>query len=70
MLKRNSSGGNIGAVVTLLKEMSVPPLSRPKFAKTKLVDTATVSAGTLNPHLPKRTISPRLIPEWLEEPGD
>jgi hypothetical protein len=41
-----------------------------EFAKTKLVDTATVCAGTLNPHLPKRTISPRLIPEWLEEPGN
>src|SRR5260370_22782410 len=24
-----------------------------KFAKTKLVDTLDVSAGTLNPHLPK-----------------
>jgi hypothetical protein len=41
-----------------------------KFAKAKLVDTQNVSAGTLNPHLPKRTIAPTLIPEWLEEPGD
>jgi hypothetical protein len=40
-----------------------------KFAKTKLVDTSNVSAGTLNPHLPKRTIAATLIPEWLEEPG-
>jgi hypothetical protein len=41
-----------------------------KFAKTKLVDTPNVSAGTLNPHLPKRTIAPTLMLEWLEEPGE
>src|ERR1700675_2578010 len=28
-----------------------------KFARAKLVDTPNVSAGTLNPHLPKRTIA-------------
>jgi hypothetical protein len=28
-----------------------------KFAKAKLVDTPNVTAGTLNPHLPKRTIA-------------
>jgi hypothetical protein len=39
-----------------------------KFAKTKLVHTPNVSAGTLNPHLPKRTIGPTKILEWLEEP--
>jgi hypothetical protein len=41
-----------------------------KFAKTKLVDTPNVSAGTLNPHLPKRTIGPRMMLEWLKEPGE
>jgi hypothetical protein len=41
-----------------------------KFAKTKLVDTLKVSAGTLNPHLPKRTIAPTQMLEWLEEPGE
>jgi hypothetical protein len=31
---------------------------RPKqFARAKLVDTPNVTAGTLNPHLPKRTIA-------------
>jgi hypothetical protein len=41
-----------------------------KFAKTKLVDTPNVGAGTLNPHLRKRTIAPTLMLEWLEEPGE
>ena len=39
-----------------------------KFAKPKLVDTPNVTAGTLNPHLPKRTIAATLMLEWLEEP--
>jgi hypothetical protein len=41
-----------------------------KFAKAKLVDTPNVSAGTLNPHLPKRTIASKLMLEWLEGPGE
>jgi hypothetical protein len=41
-----------------------------QFARAKLVDTLNVSAGTLNPHLPKRTIAPAQLLEWLEEPGD
>jgi hypothetical protein len=28
-----------------------------KFARAKLAETQKVSAGTLNPHLPKRTIA-------------
>ena len=40
-----------------------------EFARAKLVDTLKVSAGTLNPHLPKRTIAPTLMLEWLDEPG-
>jgi hypothetical protein len=35
-----------------------------------LVDTPNVSAGTLNPHLPKRTIAATQMLEWLEEPND
>jgi hypothetical protein len=27
------------------------------------------SAGTRNPHLPKRTIAPTLMLEWLKEPS-
>jgi hypothetical protein len=38
-----------------------------KFAREKLVDTINVSAGTLNPHLPKRTIASARILEWLKE---
>ena len=41
-----------------------------QFARAKLVDTLNVSAGTLNPHLPKRTIAATQMLEWLEEPGD
>jgi hypothetical protein len=39
-----------------------------KFARAKLIDTPNVTAGTLNPHLPKRTIAAIQILEWLEEP--
>jgi hypothetical protein len=35
-----------------------------------LVDTLKVNAGTLNPHLPKRTIAPTQMLEWLEEPDE
>jgi hypothetical protein len=37
-----------------------------QFARAKLVDTPNVTAGTLNPHLPKRTIAARQMLEWLE----
>jgi hypothetical protein len=36
-----------------------------EFARAKLVDTLNVSAGTLNPHLPKRTIAATQMLEWL-----
>ena len=38
-----------------------------KFARAKLAETQHVSAGTLNPHLPKRTIASAQMLEWLEE---
>jgi hypothetical protein len=41
-----------------------------KFARARLVDTPNVSAGTLNPHLPKRTIAPTQMLEWLEETNE
>jgi hypothetical protein len=41
-----------------------------EFAKRKLAEVKNVSAGTLNPHLPKRVISSVQIIRWLEEPGD
>jgi hypothetical protein len=40
-----------------------------RFAEAKLVDTLNVSAGTLNPHLPKRRIAPTQMLEWLGRPG-
>ena len=39
-------------------------------ARTKLVHTMNITAGTLNPHLPKRTIAPMQIPDWIEEPNE
>jgi hypothetical protein len=41
-----------------------------KFASAKLAESQKVSAGTLNPHLPKRTIAPAQMREWLEEPDE
>jgi hypothetical protein len=41
-----------------------------KFATTKLAETQHVTAGTLNPHLPKRTIAPTQMLDWLDEPDE
>jgi hypothetical protein len=41
-----------------------------QFARANLVDTLNVSAGTLNPHLPKRTIAATQMLLWLEEPDE
>jgi hypothetical protein len=38
-----------------------------KFARAKLAETLFVSAGTINPHLPKRTIASTQILTWLEK---
>jgi hypothetical protein len=35
-----------------------------------LAETQNVSAGTLNPHLPKRTIASAQLLQWLEEPDE
>ena len=43
-------------------------LEAKKFARAKLAETQNVSAGTLNPHLPKRVISSAQMIQWLEEP--
>jgi hypothetical protein len=39
-------------------------LEAKEFARQKLTETKNVSAGTLNPHLPKRVISTAQIVEW------
>jgi hypothetical protein len=38
------------------------------FAKARLADGLNISAGTLNPHQPKRTIASAQILDWLNEP--
>jgi hypothetical protein len=37
------------------------------FAKARLDDSLNVAAGTLNPHLPKRTIASAQLFDWLNE---
>jgi hypothetical protein len=39
------------------------------FARQKLSETQNVTAGTLNPYLPKRVISAGQIELWLEAPS-
>ena len=41
-----------------------------KFARAKLAEAQNVSAGTLNPPLPKRTVALAHMLEWLEEPDE
>jgi uncharacterized protein (DUF2461 family) len=51
-------------------ETFLSELEAKEFARQKLTETKNVSAGTLNPHLPKRVVSTAQIIEWLEEPSD
>jgi hypothetical protein len=37
------------------------------FARTKLADSRNITAGTINPRLPKRTISSKQVLDWLNE---
>jgi hypothetical protein len=37
-----------------------------EFAKTRLTDSANVTAGTLNPLIPKQTISSKQVLDWLD----
>ena len=43
-------------------------LEAKEFAKQKLTETQNITAGTLNPHLPKRVIPSAQMSQWLEEP--
>jgi hypothetical protein len=38
------------------------------FARVKVAEDLIVNAGTLNPHVPKRTIASMQILGWLNEP--
>jgi hypothetical protein len=40
------------------------------FARAKLAEGLKFSAGTLNPHLPKRMIASVDLLDWLNEPDD
>jgi hypothetical protein len=40
------------------------------FAKSRLADARNITAGTINPHLPKRVIGSAEIIEWLSEEND
>jgi hypothetical protein len=40
-----------------------------EFAKQVLDEAKNVTAGTLNPHLPKRVISAAQLVDWLAESG-
>jgi hypothetical protein len=39
-----------------------------EFARTKFNEGLIVYAGTLNPHLPRRTIPSNDVPGWLDDP--
>jgi hypothetical protein len=39
-----------------------------EFARSKLVQTLNVTAGTLNPYQPRRTVTSIQVPDWVEEP--
>ena len=41
-----------------------------QFAKAKLVQTRQITAGTINPHMPKRTVTPMQVLGWVEEPDE
>ncbi|MCA6124516.1 hypothetical protein J6500_21855 [Bradyrhizobium sp. WSM 1704] len=37
------------------------------FARTLLIETQDISAGTINPHAPRRVIAPAAITAWAGE---
>jgi hypothetical protein len=41
-----------------------------EICESEIDRSPNVSAGTLNPHLPKRTIASAHILEWLQEPEE
>lgn len=41
-----------------------------QFARDQLAAGCDVSAGTINPHFPKRTIGPLQLQDWLSNEAD
>jgi hypothetical protein len=64
-LPRHEKRSHIRATETFPNERAAK-----NFARAKLAETLNVSAGTLNPHQPKRTIAATQMLEWLEEPDE
>ena len=50
-----------------LSETFSNELEAKAFAKARLADARKITAGTINPHLPKRVIGSAHIIEWLNE---
>jgi hypothetical protein len=42
-------------------------LAAKEFAKARLTDSSNITAGTLNPLMPKPTISSKQVLDWLDE---
>ena len=53
-----------------LSETFPNELEAKAFAKARLADARNITAGTINPHLPKRVIGSAEIIEWLSEEND
>jgi hypothetical protein len=41
-----------------------------QFAEAKLIHTHNITAGTLNPYQPRRTVTPMQVLDWVEEPDE
>jgi hypothetical protein len=50
-----------------LSETFPNELEAKAFAKARLADARNITAGTINPHLPKRVIGSAQIIAWLNE---
>lgn len=53
-----------------LSETFSNELEAKAFVKAHLADARNITAGTINPHLPKRVIGSAHIIEWLNEEND
>ena len=60
--RRDKKRSHIRATETFSNEREAK-----KFARAKLTETLYVNAGTINPHLPKRTVASAAMLEWLKE---